>query len=84
VRFEHAAESLVGPPRNFGDLLVSGGAELVKAQRALVISHVHAIEHEAVKMHVQAQQGVGALDEGDRTKRRVMGWFIVVDRVRGP
>jgi hypothetical protein len=41
---------------------MGGGTEFVKAQHTLVISHVHAIEHEAMKMHVQAQRGVGALE----------------------
>jgi hypothetical protein len=36
VTFEHAAESLVNPPRYIVDLLVSGGADLMEAQLAVV------------------------------------------------
>ncbi|KIG15355.1 hypothetical protein DB30_05687 [Enhygromyxa salina] len=68
---KHTAESRVGPPRNLGDLLAGGGAERVETQLALVVPHVHAVKYEAMKVHVEPQRGVGALDEGDRTEPRV-------------
>ena len=53
MTFEHTAESFVGPPRNVGELLVGGCAEIVEAQRTRVVPHVHAVEHEAMKVHVE-------------------------------
>jgi hypothetical protein len=44
----------------------------MKAQLAVVVPHVHAIEREAMKVHVEPQRGVGALDEGGRTEQRVL------------
>ena len=68
----HADESLVCPAGHLGDLLGAGIGEGVKAQHACVIADVHAVERERMKMDVETERGVGALDESDRAELRVV------------
>ena len=49
---EHNLESLVNPPGDFGDLLASRRAKFVEAELCVFISHIHAIDHDAMEVHV--------------------------------
>ncbi|PRQ03999.1 hypothetical protein ENSA5_11820 [Enhygromyxa salina] len=69
---EHASDDLVSPASDFGDLFGCRPGQRVKVKLPLAVMDVDAIEDEAMEMHVEAERGVGAVDERHGAELRVL------------
>ncbi|MFT5357301.1 MAG: hypothetical protein ACI9KE_004535, partial [Polyangiales bacterium] len=68
---EHSEKTRVSPSRDLRDLLCAGLAELAKPQLALFVAHVHSIEGQRMKAHIELERAVGALHKRERTCLRI-------------
>jgi len=69
---EQDSDALEGPSGDVGEVFFARRAEWMKLDGAASVTDVDATQRERVEVHVDAQRAIGALDDGDGARERVL------------